>query len=61
MFFRVVLFLAFVFVCQSALTEKAPNGPVLVELYHESLCPYCREFITDQLYPTYVKLADTGR
>jgi hypothetical protein len=60
MIFRVVLFLAFGHICQSALTEKATNGPVLVELYHESLCPYCKEFINDQLYPTFVKLADTG-
>ncbi|KAI1286750.1 Gamma-interferon-inducible lysosomal thiol reductase [Halotydeus destructor] len=34
----------------------ADDSPVKVSLYYESLCPYCQEFITDQLYPTFKKL-----
>jgi len=33
--------------------------PVSIELYYESLCPFCRQFITEQLYPTWNKLLDT--
>ncbi|KAG0412728.1 hypothetical protein HPB47_010119 [Ixodes persulcatus] len=31
---------------------------VNVTLFYESMCPYSREFITDQLYPTYELLRD---
>jgi len=34
--------------------------PVLVELYYESLCPGCRAFMMSQLYPTFLKLKDSG-
>jgi len=34
--------------------------PVSVELYYESLCPDCREFISDQFYPSWVLLQDSG-
>ena len=34
--------------------------PVKIELYYESLCPGCREFILGQLFPTYKKLQSTG-
>nr|AIU34503.1 gamma-interferon-inducible lysosomal thiol reductase [Stichopus monotuberculatus] len=37
-------------------TAQAP--PVGVALYYESLCPGCREFIADQLYPTWQKLGN---
>ena len=36
------------------------DTPVLVELYYESLCPGCRNFISTMLYPTFDKLRDTG-
>ena len=35
---------------------QAPR--VELELYYESLCPDCREFITGQLISTYRKVAD---
>ncbi|XP_076817105.1 gamma-interferon-inducible lysosomal thiol reductase-like [Clavelina lepadiformis] len=34
--------------------------PVSISLYYESLCPYCRQFITDQLYPTWKSLQKSG-
>jgi len=36
------------------------ESPVLVELYYESFCPGCRNFITTMLYPTFDKLRDAG-
>ncbi|XP_071097762.1 gamma-interferon-inducible lysosomal thiol reductase-like [Haliotis cracherodii] len=30
--------------------------PVDLVLYYESLCPFCKQFITDQLFPTFSKL-----
>ncbi|KAM9385787.1 gamma-interferon-inducible lysosomal thiol reductase-like [Pholidichthys leucotaenia] len=33
-------------------------SPVSVTLYYESLCPHCREFITQQLFPTWTMLQD---
>jgi len=43
---------------KSVKVNDAP--PVNVTLYFESLCPGCRNFIATQLYPTYLKLAQTG-
>ncbi|XP_071953270.1 gamma-interferon-inducible lysosomal thiol reductase-like [Antedon mediterranea] len=40
-------------------SEAAPP-PVNVALYYESLCPGCKEFIADQLRPTWMKLGSTG-
>ena len=36
------------------------DTPVLVELYYESLCPGCRNFISTMIFPTFDKLRDTG-
>ena len=39
-----------------------PNAPstndpgVVVSLYYESLCPYCKSWITDELIPSFQKL-----
>lgn len=38
---------------------SAPTAsPVGITLYYESLCPGCRAFIANQLYPTYTKVKD---
>ena len=34
--------------------------PVSVTLYYESLCPFCRDFISEQFYPTWKLLHGTG-
>ncbi|TRY61958.1 hypothetical protein TCAL_08269 [Tigriopus californicus] len=36
------------------------SNPVLVELYYESLCPYCQEFFLNQLNGTQNILQDSG-
>ena len=36
------------------------DTPVLVELYYESFCPGCRNFISTMIFPTFDKLRDTG-
>eukprot|EP00090_Calanus_glacialis_P005123 TRINITY_DN1393_c0_g1_i4.p1 TRINITY_DN1393_c0_g1~~TRINITY_DN1393_c0_g1_i4.p1 ORF type:complete len:242 (-),score=65.48 TRINITY_DN1393_c0_g1_i4:299-1024(-) len=36
------------------------DSPVLVELYYESFCPGCRNFLTTMLYPAFDKLRDSG-
>uniref|UniRef100_A0A3B4AWF1 Gamma-interferon-inducible lysosomal thiol reductase n=1 Tax=Periophthalmus magnuspinnatus TaxID=409849 RepID=A0A3B4AWF1_9GOBI len=38
--------------------ERQTAEPVKVELYYESLCPACRNFIGSILYPTFVLLGD---
>ncbi|KAJ8270112.1 hypothetical protein GJAV_G00110480 [Gymnothorax javanicus] len=40
-------------------TKPRRGGSVVeVSLYYESLCPACRRFLTEQLYPTWVMLQD---
>ncbi|XP_071502332.1 gamma-interferon-inducible lysosomal thiol reductase-like [Diadema antillarum] len=34
--------------------------PVQLELYYESLCPDCRQYIQNQLWPTWQKIGDSG-
>ena len=38
------------------------NGfqPVHLDLYYETLCPDCTEFISGQMYPAWEKLKNTG-
>ncbi|CAG5132988.1 unnamed protein product [Candidula unifasciata] len=38
-------------------TLNQDAAPVNFALYYESLCPYCKNFITTMLYPTYLKLS----
>ncbi|XP_072297958.1 gamma-interferon-inducible lysosomal thiol reductase-like [Eucyclogobius newberryi] len=38
--------------------SRQTADPVKIELYYESLCPGCRNFITSMLYPTSVLLGD---
>ena len=40
--------------------KNAQSEPVALELYYESLCPYCQDFIKTQLTPTWDTLRDTG-
>ena len=44
----------------SLITAYRYPSAVRVELYYESLCPACRNFITEMLFPTFGKLIDTG-
>jgi hypothetical protein len=41
--------------CSASYKSKAPS-PIKIDLYYEGLCPGCREFISDQLWPTWNKL-----
>lgn len=43
-----------------ALNTTSNANPVEITLYYEALCPYCRNFIRGQLYPTFLKLRGTG-
>ena len=36
------------------------EAPVHIELFYESLCPGCRNFITTMLFPAFDKLKDSG-
>lgn len=42
--------------CKQWMISTNQASPVGVALYYESLCPGCREFIADQLYPTWKKV-----
>ena len=46
--------------CQDFLFPQAKAQPVNVTLYYESLCPYCRQFISEQLFPTWKTFKSTG-
>ena len=37
------------------------QDPVHMDLYYESLCPYCQDFIQNQMTPTWDNLESTGR
>nr|XP_039269319.1 gamma-interferon-inducible lysosomal thiol reductase-like isoform X1 [Styela clava] len=39
--------------------EDNDAQPVMLDLYFESLCPGCRQFITKMLYPTWKQFLDT--
>ena len=36
------------------------SDPVLLELYYESMCPACQQFISGQLFDTWKALQKTG-
>jgi len=42
--------------CQDHLFPSESAKPVQVDLYYEALCPFCKQFITQQLFPTWVTL-----
>lgn len=42
----------------NAIRPNQTVPPVSVTLYYESLCPACRGFITQQLFPTWTMLQD---
>ncbi|KAI2795983.1 hypothetical protein RDWZM_004640 [Blomia tropicalis] len=44
----------FVSIANSVLIVQKPK----MELYYETLCPYCNEFVVNQLVPTYKKLVN---
>lgn len=46
--------------CKERLLQVTNAKPVNITLYFESLCPFCKQFITDQLYPTWKLLKPTG-
>ena len=41
-------------------SKKSSHLPVIANVYFDSLCPDCKKFITEQLYPTYNKLKSSG-
>nr|ALU63763.1 gamma interferon-inducible protein 30 [Haliotis madaka] len=42
--------------CLDCQEDTTTAEPVDLVLYYESMCPYCRAFITTQLYPTFTAL-----
>ncbi|XP_071097712.1 gamma-interferon-inducible lysosomal thiol reductase-like [Haliotis cracherodii] len=42
--------------CVDCQEDTTTAEPVDLVLYYESMCPYCRTFITTQLYPTFTAL-----
>ncbi|XP_033110696.1 gamma-interferon-inducible lysosomal thiol reductase-like [Anneissia japonica] len=46
--------------CKPWLKLKIDAPPVNLTLYYESLCPDCKQFIAEQLQPTWEKLGATG-
>merc|ERR1712110_764938 len=51
------VFLTFSHGCFSKPNVPGNNDPgVVVSLYYESLCPYCKSWITDELIPSFQKL-----
>ena len=46
--------------CKAYFQGRVNAKPVNVTLYYESLCPFCREFISDQLYPTWKSFMSSG-
>lgn len=48
-----------VFCTKQALQTQESSGFLKVSLYYEALCPACRQFITGQLYPGYLKIGSS--
>ncbi|XP_046548842.1 gamma-interferon-inducible lysosomal thiol reductase-like isoform X1 [Haliotis rubra] len=42
--------------CLDCVEDTTSAEPVDLVLYYESMCPYCRKFITTQLYPAFTAL-----
>ncbi|XP_050509835.1 gamma-interferon-inducible lysosomal thiol reductase-like [Diabrotica virgifera virgifera] len=55
MFLKVILVLA----ASLCISCSAQDSDLNVTLFYEGLCPYCHNFIVDQLYPGYQKLGDS--
>ncbi|XP_072389823.1 gamma-interferon-inducible lysosomal thiol reductase-like [Diabrotica undecimpunctata] len=55
MFSKVILFLA----ASLCISCSAQDSDLTVTLFYEGLCPYCHDFILNQLYPGYQQLGDS--
>jgi interferon gamma-inducible protein 30 len=49
----IILIVTFVSLAYSLPTHSIVNNNVDITLYYETLCPYCKQFITGQLFKTY--------
>ncbi len=57
---KVLLVLPILAAAAAARSTRNNASPVLVELYYESYCPDCRQYIQGELQRTWQKLGKTG-
>ena len=57
---KLLLVLPFLAAAAAARSTRNNASPVLVELYYESYCPDCRQYIQGELQRTWQKLGKTG-